>query len=315
MACNVHIPTFLEQKRQLLWKKRDPKDVQKLTLDFIPNVVVQDRASREPIEFYNQFINGDILDIVVEESNKYAIQNNPESPLKLTRTELEQFLGILYATSLVKMPSTRMYWSKEFYFDKVAGIMTINRFERIKKCLHCNDNLARPVNCTDKLFKIRPAVDHLKQKFTELTPAEKHCIDEQVVLFKGKTSLKQYNPQKPKKWGYKLYVLSGIDRLVHNFEVHTGAIGVCPGQPDLKASGNIVLILLQNVPRNKWHKLYFDNWYTGVDLVKTLHEQGIAYLLACLGTVRANRIPNCKMTPDPAMKRKGRGTVDLWTTT
>ena len=78
----------------------------------------------------------------------------------------------------------------------------------------------------------------------------------------------------------------------------------------MKASGNIVLILLQNVPRNKWIKLYFDNWYTGVDLVKTLHEQGIA----CLGTVRANRLPNCKMTPDPAMKRKGRGTVELWTT-
>ena len=130
-----------------------------------------------------------------------------------------------------------------------------------------------------------------------------------MVPFKGKSGLKQYNPQKPKKWGYKLYVLSGIDGLIHNFEIHTGAIQPCPNQPDLKASGNIVLTLLQNVPRFKWHKLYFDNWYTSVDLVKHLHNQGIA----CVGTVRANRLPNCKMTPDAAMKKKGRGTIELWT--
>ena len=130
-----------------------------------------------------------------------------------------------------------------------------------------------------------------------------------MVPFKGKSGLKQYNPQKLKKWGYKLYVLSGIDGLIHNFEIHTGAIQPCPNQPDLKASGNIVLTLLQNVPRFKWHKLYFDNWYTSVDLVKHLHNQGIA----CVGTVRANRLPNCKMTPDAAMKKKGRGTIELWT--
>ena len=48
-----------------------------------------------------------------------------------------------------------------------------------------------------------------------------------MVLFKGKSGLKQHNPQKPKKWGYKLYVLSGIDGLIHSFESHTGAIQPC----------------------------------------------------------------------------------------
>ena len=119
------------------------------------------------------------------------------------------------------------------------------------------------------------------------------CIDKQTAPFKGKSGLKQCNLQKPKEWGYKLsYVLSGIDGFIHNFEVHTGAIGVCPNQPDWKASGNKVLTLLQHIARHKWHALYFDNWYTSVDLVKTLHEQGIA----CLGTVRAYRLPDCKMT-------------------
>ena len=35
-----------------------------------------------------------------------------------------------------------------------------------------------------------------------------------MVPFKGKSYLKQYNPQKPKKWDYKIYVLSGIDGII-----------------------------------------------------------------------------------------------------
>ena len=50
--------------------------------------------------------------------------------------------------------------------------------------------------------------------------------------------------------------------------------------------------------------------YIGVDLVKTLHEPGIA----CLGTVRTNSLPNCKMTTDQALKKSDRGSVELWTT-
>ena len=37
-----------------------------------------------------------------------------------------------------------------------------------------------------------------------------------------------------------------------------------------------------------------------MDLVNHLHNQGIAYV----GTVCANRLPNCKMTPDAAMKKR-----------
>ena len=43
----------------------------------------------------------------------------------------------------------------------------------------------------------------------------------------------------------------------------------CPGQPDLQASGNIVLQLVQHIPRFQWYKLYFDNWYTNFLLEKT----------------------------------------------
>ena len=144
-----------EVKRRLIWRKRDPSEVNKVVLEFTQGESRnQDNAEFEPIEFYKRFMNNDLLDKIVDESNKYAIQTNLGSPLNLTSKVLEQFLGILYVMSLVKMPSTRLYWSTEFNYDKVASIMTINRFEKIKKFLHCNDNLSRPKNCSDRLYKI-----------------------------------------------------------------------------------------------------------------------------------------------------------------
>ena len=59
-------------------------------------------------------------------SNKYSIQKNPAKPLAMDQKELEQLIGILYVASLVKMPSTSLYWNSEFYFEKVAQIMAIN---------------------------------------------------------------------------------------------------------------------------------------------------------------------------------------------
>ena len=65
-----------------------------------------------------------------------------------------------------------------------------------------------PRDGNDKLYKIRPIIDTLKSHFQLSVPTENLCIDEQMVPFRGRSRLKQYNPQKPKKWGYKLYVLT-----------------------------------------------------------------------------------------------------------
>jgi len=58
-----------------------------------------------------------------------------------------------------------------------------------------------------------------------------------------------------------------------------------------------------------WHKVYFDNWFTSPKLIITLWKQGIA----CLGTVRTNRLQGCQMPSDAEMKRQGRGTTVVQT--
>ena len=58
-------------------------------------------------------------------------------------------------------------------------------------------------------------------------------------------------------------------------------------------------------------KIYCDNWFTSVGLQTTLNKQGIA----CLATVRPNRLPGCTFPADKTMRRQGRGTTCLQTTT
>ena len=92
------------------------------------------------------------------------------------------------------------------------------------------------------------------------------CDDEQIIPYKGKSHLKQYNPSKPHKWGYKVYVLCVSQGIAYNFEMHVGKIQPVSGMPDLGASSNIVLHLASIAPSNQNFKLYHDNWFTSTGL-------------------------------------------------
>ena len=118
----------------------------------------------------------------------------------------------------------------------------------MKSNLDFNDNTKKGVPNTDKLFKVRPLIDSLTKTFSEHTPQEYLSIDKQVIPFTGKSSLKTYNLKKPKKWGYKVYILTSVHGVIRNMEFYSGAILQVQGKPDLKESSNIVLRLVQPIP-------------------------------------------------------------------
>ncbi|CAM4569051.1 unnamed protein product [Leuciscus chuanchicus] len=262
-----------------------------------------------PYQYFKTFYTDDILCVIVEQSNLYAVQVNPNKPLNLTTSELEQFFGTVLYMSLFGLPATRMFWRPASRVSQVADTMTLNRWEDIKRFLHFNNNADQPAcfdDNFDKLFKIQPLITHLVSKIKAIPMSEKLSVDEQMVPFKGRSRLKQYLPKKPKKWGYKLMVLAGSDGIPHNFEVYTGKVVRPPQLVDIGSSGNVVLRLAQPVPQHKNYKLYFDNWFTSVPLQLELARQGVH----CLGTVRSNRLPGSNMISDAELKRSGRGSFE-----
>ncbi|XP_023804735.1 piggyBac transposable element-derived protein 2-like [Oryzias latipes] len=153
---------------------------------------------KSPYEYFKMFFSEDILEVVVEQSNLYAIQCNTNKPLNLTTKELEQFMGTAVYMSLFGLPGTRMFWNKATRVSQVADTMSLNRWEFIKKCLHFNNNEVRQGENVDPLHKIRPLVTHLTSKLQTIPMGEKLAVDEQMVPFKGRNRLKQYLPAKPK---------------------------------------------------------------------------------------------------------------------
>ncbi|XP_041868396.1 piggyBac transposable element-derived protein 2-like [Melanotaenia boesemani] len=110
---------------------------------------------KSPYEYFKMFFSEDILEIVVEQSNLYAIQRDTNKPLNLTTKELEQFMGTAVYMSLFGLPGTRMFWNKATQVSQVADTMTLNRWEFIKKSLHFNNNEVRQEENVDPLHKIR----------------------------------------------------------------------------------------------------------------------------------------------------------------
>lgn len=259
---------------------------------------------RLPIEYFRQFFDTELLAHIVNQSNLYSTQENPNHALKLDQNELEQFIGTVLYMSVIRLPRSRIYWSNACRVDQVADVMPRDRWEEIKHFIHFNDNTA--ANNSDRLFKIRPLIDSLLPKFQALPQDQMLSIDEQMVPFKGRSVLKQYIPKKPYKWGYKIFVLCDTRGLVHSFDVYAGKSDPPPGLQDIGASGNVVLKLAQVVEGSVNHLLYFDNWFSSLDLFVALANRGIP----ALGTVRQNRLKGSSLSQDKTLKKKGRGTFE-----
>lgn len=303
--------------------KEKPKKKQKQTIDWenkflavseefvkfqgctiLPDFI---KELEDPIHFFNFIFTEELFVYITEQSNLYGVQSRPEKPPNISKEEIRVFCGICIYMSIIQLPSTRSYWNNSLEIPNISSAMTCNRFEEIKRFLHFNDNTLQVPQGQpdyDKLFKIRPFLNKIRDRFL-LVPKEEHmAVDEQIIPTKARSTLKQYNPKKPHKWGYKVFVLSGVSGFSYDFDFYCGTTVLENNQPDLGASSNVVVKLSESIPKNLNYKLFFDNWFTSIPLLTYLTKNGILPL----GTVRANRVPCLQFPKESEMKKKGRGT-------
>lgn len=264
-----------------------------------------------PFQLFKYFFGKELVQKILFESTQYSASKNPNKPFELTEDDLHRFIGILIFSSVCKYSNIRLYWDKSVGVEMVQKAMCLNTFEKIRAVIHFNNNakqvLDRSSEGYDKLYKLRPVLNEIGKKFLTIPMEESLSVDEQMCSTKARHHMKQYMPKKPHKWGYKLFVLCGVSGFAYKFEIYTGTDNEAKTrlsqEPDFGASGNVVVRLCRDVPNGVNHKLYFDNYYTSVPLVSYLAGKGIL----SLGTVRRNRIPQCKLPTDEQMKKKDRG--------
>ncbi len=81
-------------------------------------------------------------------------------------------------------------------FPQVADVMPIKRFEKLRSFIHFVDNNTYDQAVSDRLFKIKPVIEKVRQQCLLIVPEEVHSIDEQIIPTKAKYSgIRQYNPK------------------------------------------------------------------------------------------------------------------------
>ena len=210
------------------------------------------------------------------------------------------------------MPRYRMYWSSALRYKAIADYMSRNEFEDTGRFIHFNDNTKiipdRKDPCYDPLFKIRPLLEKLRQQCLLVAPEQKQSIDEQMIPFKGKNKIRQYLPNKPKRWGFKVIArCCSRTGFTHDFTVYDGK---SPELGDGESVGyqpaDFVILLSKTLPQHKNYILYFDNWFNFPELQLKLKHLGFH----SVGTLRANRLRGCNLKSESELRKNGRGSHD-----
>lgn len=175
-----------------------------------------------------------IFQYIADQTNLYASQvitneadvrrkSRLHNWLPTDNNEIKKVFGLLSYRGIVKMPNIQAYWSREdTYKNSMAPkVMARSRFELLLRLLHFADNNDNPEN--DRLHKIQPLIDKIVHKFkTSYEPSETCCIDESLILFRGKLIMRQYIKSKPHKYGIKLFKLFSKGGYTYNFKIYTG---------------------------------------------------------------------------------------------
>jgi len=102
------------------------------------------------------------------------------------------------------------------------------------------------------------------------------CIDEGMLLWRGRLAFRVYNPQKPVKYGIKSYILCDSETgYCYNMKPYCG---------DAAALGDTVVFLLDRLA-GYGYRLFMDNFYNSVGLCERLLD----LKTHVCGTLRKNR--------------------------
>ncbi|CAH2104217.1 unnamed protein product [Euphydryas editha] len=145
--------------------------------------------------------------------------------------------------------------------------------------IHASDNNSLDKN--DKMTKLRPLMNNLKQKFLDHTPIEQHLTyDESMIEYFGRHGCKQCIRNKPIRFGYKCWCLNNSSGYLTNFEVYQGSI---PGtntedEQNFGKATAPMLSMIRELPetmRRQNLQFFFRQSFYWNSLIGLLEEYGI----------------------------------------
>ena len=182
-----------------------------------------------PIDYFKLFFTDALILHIVKCTNDYVlIEINKKCRTKpnyidlqwsldgsdnLTCEELCAYIGCCVIISVNPSRQLRHIFSSEPYLNNmgIQNIFTLRRFTKISHYFCVSVKSLEPPcdsDSYDKMYKIWPIVEHLNKVFPKYYHYGLHVVlDELMVVMCSHDSSRQFCPQKPCKWGWKVFSL------------------------------------------------------------------------------------------------------------
>jgi len=207
----------------------------------------------DPIDYFELFFDQKIMEYIAEETNRYRQQNSSSSTTShqaqwytTNFKEMYVFIATTMLMGTVQKNKLRDYWSVDpvIITPIYRELFSRDRYYSIMRMLHFVNNNE---NSSGKLFKVLPIIRHMQEKFQQFfEPFQKLCIDESLLLWKGRLSFKQYIPSKRHRFDVKLFILCDCETTyILDFIIYTGADTKIEMINNLEVSGSIVMTLMK----------------------------------------------------------------------
>ncbi len=226
-----------------------------------------------------------LLDHIVSETNRYAslclsATHSGEGPPPTWETnvsKMKAYFGFAILMGINRLPDVRDYWSTSevLHYFPIASRIPRKCFLQLTSFVHFANNddiVPRGEPGYDRLAKVSPVITAIRQSFLSCYKSSKeNGIDEAMIKFKGRSSLKQYLPKKPIKRGFKVWVRADSwNGYVSDFEVYTGK----EESAEVALGSKVVQKLSRSLVGGRYH-LYFDNFFSSIPLFDDLLKDNL----------------------------------------
>ena len=284
------------EKETTEWKwTRIIKPSKKIECKLQQDVLLHFNSNPTPFDVFEKTVDlNKLISHILSQTNLYATQKGRN--FVTNDAEMKAFLGMNSIMSINKLPTIEHYWSTDRFIGNQAlrDVMTKSRFKQILQNIHFSNN--DTADKVDKGNKVRPLINHFNEAFqSAMSNSSIQSIDEHMIKFKGRSSMKQYIKSKPIKWGFKFWFrCDSKTGYLYDMNMYLGR-----KESTEYNLGESVVLNLASALDDSYCTLVFDNFFASPNLVQTLFDKKIY----SIGTVRSNRKNMPKFSPDKSFQR------------